>query len=189
MGEQVQVTRTETRQHAWECVRCRAHGLVTLRAVGESGWKRVGYFNPQKAEARAYNDAAVAVQRDAERIMEMIRCPKCLQRAPRVRFWSGVRLVPAVIAGLVVGGLMGGGVASILGVSFWLGLPAAPIGGYVGTLTERRRWREARSALIVQLEGGEAPKLPEAPKPKLEPLRTNAPEQVEQASDRPRFLQ
>ena len=101
-------------------------------------------------------------------------------------------LVPAVVGGAVLGGLMGGGALMILGLTWWFGLAAAPLGGWIGSFPERRRWREAGGAVIHALEGGEPPKLaaPAAPAPPLEPLRTTAPEQVERASDEdgPRFL-
>jgi hypothetical protein len=168
--------------------------VVTLRTVGESGWKRV-WISERRAEERAMNDAIVDVQRDAEKILGMIRCPKCKQRAPRVQLWSGVRLVPAVIGGMFFGGLVGGGILMLLGVTWWFGLAGVPLGGWIGTFSERRRWREANLAVVRELEGGEpvAKPLPApapAPAPKLEPLRSAAPEQVERAADGegPRFL-
>jgi hypothetical protein len=191
VGVSVSYTRTETGQHAWECAHCRAHGVVTLRTVGESGWKRV-WISERRAEQRAMNDAIVDVQRDAERILGMIRCPKCKERAPRARFWTGVRLVPSVIGGMLFGGLVGGGVLMVLGVTWWFGLAGVPLGGWIGSFPERRRWREANLAVVHQLEGGEAvvAKPAALPAPKLEPLRTAAPEQVERAADGegPRFL-
>jgi hypothetical protein len=136
---------------------------------------------------------------DAERMLGMITCPKCRQYAPRARFWSVMRAIPRVVAGLVVGGGAGMVLALLAHLPPLLGVLLAPVGVFVGLLEERRRWREARGAVVIGLQAGERPKaLPRAvarqvarpaPAP-LAPLRTTAPEAVERADDAsgPRFL-
>jgi hypothetical protein len=205
----VSVTRAETLERNWECARCDAHGVVVLRAEGDSGWKRV-WWDRDEAEAAAHDDARWAVQRDADRILGMIRCPSCRHRARGVYFWAVVRNLPGFFVGMFMGLTLATLSVLFAGLPPLAGIPIILACGVIFCLPERRRWVEARDTTVRNLVPGDPEKvalvrarkthaaMPKAvaralPSKKLEPLApviTEAPRQVERASDAdgPRFL-
>lgn len=97
------VTLTRAVERTFTCPRCGAHGEAAFNAIGEGGWAResalADLFNTDSAEERSAQDAASALLLDADRIVALIRCPHCKQRAPRALLWPAVRvLVPLAIA-------------------------------------------------------------------------------------------
>lgn len=97
------VTLTRAVERPFTCPRCGAHGQAAFNAIGEGRWAResplADLFNTDSAEERSAQDAASAVLIDADRIVALIRCPACKQRAPKALLWPTVRvLVPLLVA-------------------------------------------------------------------------------------------
>jgi hypothetical protein len=197
---QINVTRTAIVERTWRCERCGASGLVNLKAVGHSGWRREGWSDPDQVAAQAREDASYAVMHDAERILAMIVCPTCREPARGAVFWSRVRMIGTALIGVAGAGFLGFLAVAVSPVPLWLAPIGTPLGAWIGCHEERRRRRESRGVIVVHLVKGEA-KLPVAiarvappralpPAPKLEPLRTSAPESIApaDASEGPRFL-
>lgn len=205
----VSVTRHETVERTWECARCDAHGVVVLRAVGESGWKQV-WLSRDDAEAEATEDARWAVQRDAERMLGMIRCPTCRLRARGVYAWAALRNIIPVGIGLFTAAIVALVVVVTAHWPWWIGLPMMAAGAAIALLPERRRWLEARETTVRELVPGDPQKVAlarakktEAAMPRavakelpakrveaLAPVVTHAPRAVDRPSDDegPRFL-
>jgi len=205
----VSVTREETVERTWECARCDAHGLVQLRAIGESGWKQV-WLSREDAEDAAAEDARWAVQRDAERMLGMITCPTCRHRARGVYAWAVLRNIIPVGIGLVTGAIIGLIVIVTAHWPWWIALPLMTAGAGISLFPERRRWIEARDTTVRELVPGDpekaalvrakkteaampkavAKELPSKKSELLAPVVTQAPQPVERPSDDegPRFL-
>lgn len=195
----VSVTREETVERNWACARCEARGVVQLRAVGESGWKQV-WWSREAAEERAAEDAGWAVQRDADRMLGMIRCPSCRQRARGVYGWAVLRNLIPVFMGLLVGAAAALMTYVWFEWSPWTAIPFMFICGASALLPERRRWVEARETTVRGLVRAEksraavpkatARELPTKKPELLAPITTHAPQQIERAADAegPRFL-
>ncbi|HUQ05817.1 MAG TPA: hypothetical protein VM261_25120 [Kofleriaceae bacterium] len=205
----VSVTREETVERNWECARCDAHGVVVMRAVGDSGWKQV-WFDRDEAEASAQEDARWAVQRDADRMLGIIRCPSCRRRARGAYAWAAIRNIPGFFVGLFIGLTLA--TISILwaGLPFLAGIPIMLACGVLMCWPERRRWVEARNTTVRQLVPGDPEKvalvrarktaaampkataraLPSKKPELLAPVASQAPSSVERPSDTdgPRFL-
>jgi hypothetical protein len=206
VSTQINVTRKELVERRWECPHCKSYGVVMMRAHGESGWRRIGLFQDRDAvEADAADDASWSVQRDAERMMAMIECPVCKQRAPRVMFWSVVRTVWPVLASMVTSAVIW-----VL-LYFWIGAPwwVLPIllasAVAFGIKEEIRRWRTAGRTRVESLRQGQTalpvavasqskpPVKPIAIKSNsgsIAPIASSAPQvvQASELSDGPRFL-
>jgi hypothetical protein len=136
---------TETRD--WLCAHCHASGHTTVEARGH-GKKRL-WFSRGAAADIAHELAAVDLERDADRIVALIRCPKCRERAPRAvlaTLWYGLgdlwlACIGAFFAAILVGTKTD---------SFALIVAAAAV-VFVVVLAigdERRRWKEAARAQI-----------------------------------------
>ncbi len=97
------VTLTQAVERTFTCPRCGAHGEVEFHAVGEGGWARESVltqmFNTDSAIERSAQDAAADLMLDADRIVSLIRCPSCEQRAPGALTWPAIRVAfPLVLA-------------------------------------------------------------------------------------------
>ena len=134
----ISITRTETVERNWECARCGAHGVVVLRATGESGWRQV-WWSEDDAEEAAADDARADVQNDAERMLGMIRCPTCGKRARGVYAWAVLRNIIPVGAVLLGGAIVSIVLVASSGAPFWIA-PILLLGaGALSLLPERRR--------------------------------------------------
>jgi hypothetical protein len=205
----VSVTREETLERNWECARCGAHGHVVMRAVGESGWKQV-WWSREAAEDAAREDAGWAVQRDADRMLGMIKCPSCKHRAKGVYAWAVIRNIPSFFVGLFIGITLA--TISILWahLPFLMALPIMLACALLMCWPERRRWLEAKNTTVRGLVPGDpetvallrakkteaampkavARELPAPKKDVLVPVASSAPQQIERPADDegPRFL-
>lgn len=205
----VSVTREETLERTWACERCGAGGFVVLRAVGESGWKQV-WWSRDAAEDAAHEDAKWAVQRDADRMLGMIRCPTCHLRAKGVYAWAVIRNIVPFFIGTLMGVALAAMALAFAHFPIWTGAPIMFACGALMCLPERRRWVEARNTTIRDLIPGDPEKaalirakkteaampkavareLPAPKKEALAPVTAQAPQPIDRPSDDegPRFL-
>jgi hypothetical protein len=146
MARYLVATHRATLKRDWLCKHCQAFGHATVSARGSSE-KRL-WFSRDAAASAAHERAAIALDRDADRIVSLIRCPTCRKRAlgaALATLWHGLGDLPtAVVGAAVVGAVVAGYVAT------WFALPAAAI-VMVAILAigdERRRWREAARAHV-----------------------------------------
>src|SRR5690349_18445756 len=79
MARYMVATHAATITRDWLCGHCHAFGRVSVDAEGE-GEKRL-WFSRAAAADVAHERAAVALERDADRIIALVRCPKCRARA------------------------------------------------------------------------------------------------------------
>ena len=154
------VTLTQAVERELTCPRCGAHGDATFNAIGEGGWAResvvADMFNTDSAQERSAQDAASDLVLDADRIVGLLRCPACKQRAPGALRWPAIRVaVPLVIAALLPF------VSWILG---W-GSLVFVVGALVVFSRERRRLERADHVTIKNLERGAKTKATFATKP------------------------
>ena len=63
----------------WVCKACEAYGQVAVNAVGK-GRKRIWLWFRDSAAEKAHDVAAADLQDDADRICELVKCPKCGKR-------------------------------------------------------------------------------------------------------------
>ena len=149
-------TRRETAERYFKCARCGAHGEVAFQAVGESAWQREGFFQPDAINAAA-KQSENELFKDAQRTLDLVKCPSCGKRGPGALFWASARIwVWLALAPLY--GLAGGRDPS------WYMLFAIPVVAFAWW--EGRRLARANRAVITKLVAG--PKPPEArrePKP------------------------
>ncbi|HEY4180432.1 MAG TPA: hypothetical protein VGM90_26495 [Kofleriaceae bacterium] len=146
MARYVSATHRGTLARDFLCGKCHTSGTTTVDAVGTAK-KRV-WISRDAAADRAHDDAAESLQRDGDRIVRLIRCPKCHERGESllVSLWHlFIELVVALGAGAVVGGLVLAAVHSLL-LSAALGVVVAGALLFVGD--ERRRRKEAAAAKI-----------------------------------------
>jgi hypothetical protein len=205
----VSVTREEHVERTWVCERCGAGGHVVLHAIGDSGWKEV-WFSRDEAEDAAHEDARWAVQRDAERMLGMVRCPSCRMRARGVHAWAVLRNIIPVGVGLGIGAALAVVILVLAHWPFWLAPFFMLAGAAVALLPERRRWIEANNTTVRDLVPGDPEKvalvrakktaaamprataraLPPAKPAALAPVASRAPEPIERPADDegPRFL-
>ena len=143
------VTLTRAVERTFTCPRCGAHGEAQFHAVGEGGWARESVlsdmFNTDSAVERSAQDAAAALLLDADRIVSLIRCPSCEQRAPGALTWPAVRVaLPLVVAGVLpfVSSFLIWGSLGLVVVALWV------------LWREYRRVRRADHIEILKLEPG-----------------------------------
>lgn len=145
------VTLTRAVERTFTCPRCGAHGEVEFHAVGEGGWAResvlADMFNTDSAVERSAQDAAADLVLDADRIVSLIRCPACEQRAPGALVWPAVRVAVPVVIGvglLFVSSFLKWVSLGLVGVALWV------------LWRERRRVKRADHVEITKLELGAA---------------------------------
>jgi hypothetical protein len=140
------IYRTETVERNYECPRCGIRGVTFVRGRGSSTFRQGLIFDDEAGELSARADAAMAVQDDASRVLALIACPGCKQRAPGAIGWSIARLT----FGLVATGLLVAIVGVVVTLAYRLPLWVVPLVGLVaivaGAWTEVGRWREAGRA-------------------------------------------
>jgi hypothetical protein len=147
----------------YTCPRCGARGEMKLTAIGRSAWGgglavRLfgGFFGFGRSSnlgtSNAQDDAETNAQRDADRVLALVRCPSCHKR-PRTAFvWPALR-----IAGLV----------AIVQIGLWLGGVLAPLWltaaavGALGAVLEAGRFRRASRVAALKLAPGTS-QLPDA---------------------------
>jgi hypothetical protein len=155
-------THREVAERYFTCARCGARGEVSFNAVGRSGWAREGILENEDAIGRAHEEAEVELRKDAQRTLDMVKCPTCGLRAPGAVFWACARIFAWAVIGLVYGVVRGGAEIALL---------VAAIPTAVFAWLELSRLRRAKRALITKLEPG---KLPERAPPKPQPARLPA---------------
>ena len=149
----------------YTCPRCGARGEMKLTAIGRSAWGggfamrlyfggvfRLGRLASDLGTSNAQDEAETNAQRDADRVLALVRCPSCHKR-PRMAFvWPAFR-----IAGLV----------AIAQIGLWLGAVPVPLWitaasvGAIGVVLEAGRFRRASRVATLKLAPG-TPQLPEA---------------------------
>lgn len=143
------VTLRQAVERTFKCPRCGAHGEVEFHAIGEGGWARESVltemFNTESAVERSAQDAAADLTLDADRVVSLIRCPSCEQRAPGAFTWPAFRVgLPLIVA------------AVLPFVSFTLGLGSIVLVGFALWVFSReyRRVQRADRVEILKLEIG-----------------------------------
>jgi len=161
----------------WVCKACEAYGRVAVSAVGK-GRKRVWLWFRDSAAEGAHDVAAADLQDDADRICELVKCPKCGKRAPNAliaTLFHGFRDVAvALLVGVVVLVLAWDKVGS----SIALPLFAAVAVGMVFVGDERRRYQAAAVAVFdlgARARPATKPPGSSAPKPSPTPVVTGDP--------------
>jgi len=155
-------THEATVKRDWLCRHCSNWGHATVRARGEG--QRHVWLSRATAADRAHDAAAEALERDAERIRGLIRCPRCLRRAPHAVAWSVARMAPQLVLCLVVAICVTATCAVEWSHGVWLGPLFIAIAVAVASITERRRWRQARQAHL-EVSARSAPR-PAGPGPR-----------------------
>jgi hypothetical protein len=157
---------TETRD--WLCAHCHAFGHVTVHARGE-GERRI-WFSRNTAADGAHADASVALERDAQRICALIRCPSCGRRssgAVAATLWYGLKDLGVAITSSVT-----------LGVIVWAATDSSLLGILVLAIAflvllaigdEGRRWREAARVVVSVANPRRSRQLVEPARPVHEP--------------------
>jgi hypothetical protein len=150
--------RTELERY-YTCPRCGAKGEAKLTAVGHSMWGggaivgvlanlvmfRFGNLAEAARGGNAQDDAGFRAQRDADRILALMRCPSCGKR-PRMAFvWPVIR-----VAFYAVGGMLLALVAATFGLHV-APLVAAGVLAAVAVLGEIGRFSRVRSAVAVKI--------------------------------------
>ncbi|HEX3474527.1 MAG TPA: hypothetical protein VHT91_05770 [Kofleriaceae bacterium] len=104
------------------------------------------WFSRVGAADRAHGAADEALERDAERIRGLIRCPKCQRCAPHAVAWSVVRMAPQLVLGLIIAISVAATCAAEWPHGIWTAPVLLAIAVAVASIDERRRWRQARDA-------------------------------------------
>lgn len=145
-----QLFRTETVERYYTCPRCGTRGTTFVRAHGSAAYRNSWFDDNAEADAREV--ARMRVQDDATRILGLVRCPGCNERAPGAVGWSIVRFVVggvpaaagfAIALPLVIITMAWWAWLCLLGAAAWLATAVSTEGG---------RWREATRARL-QLTG------------------------------------
>ena len=145
----------------YTCPRCGARGEMKVTAVGRSTWGgsfalrlsfggffRLGRMLSDSSTSNAQDDAETRAQRDADRVLALVRCPSCHKR-PRLAFvWPVLRL--AGFAGLAMAGLWLAG----LSVPWWA---TAAVVAAIGGTAEAGRFARARQVSTLKLSPGPQP--------------------------------
>lgn len=150
-------TRRETAERYFKCARCGARGEVAFQAVGESAWRREGFFQPDAINAAA-KQSETELFKDAQRTLDLVKCPSCGRRGPGALFWASARIWVWLVVAAVYA--LAGGRDPYAYV-----LPAIAVGAF--GWWEGRRLVRADGAVITKLVAG--PK----PEPKPEPKSGN----------------
>jgi len=146
------------------CKRCGARGEVAFRAKGDSGWQTGSIMlevDPQDVHTAAEED----LMSDAERVLGLVKCPTCKQRAPGSVRWAWIR----ILAWFAAGGLGYAAMGVIIHVQ--IGAIVCGVLGCWQAWREHSRFRRADRAKLLRLKPGTRP-APEAgptPKPVLPP--------------------
>jgi hypothetical protein len=143
----------------YTCPRCGAKGEAKLTAVGHSMWGggsiigvlanlsmlRLSRLGEAARGSNAQDDAEFRAQRDADRVLALMRCPSCHKR-PRMAFvWPVIRV--AFYA-------LGGAVFAVFAATFGLHVVpsvAAGVLAAVGVLGEVGRFSRVRTAVAVKM--------------------------------------
>lgn len=129
------------------CRRCATTGTTEVRARGSSHEFGDGLFDPIDSDARALDAAKQDLHHDAKRILGLIRCPACEQRAPHAAAWAAIRFamlcVPSAVTLFV-------GIGVLLNIDAgdefaWM-LVVVGVIALLLTRIETARWREAARA-------------------------------------------
>jgi cytochrome c-type biogenesis protein CcmH/NrfF len=162
MARYIRATHRAAVPRDYLCTACNAYGTTVVGAVG-SARKRV-WISEDAAASAAHDLAAAKLQADADRIVALIRCPRCGERGQStlasVWHWS-----VEVVVGLSAGGFLGG-IAVVEAHSWLLGslLCAVVLGFMIFVGDERRRRKAAAEAPVVLATDAE-------PAPKPAPMR------------------
>jgi hypothetical protein len=131
----------------YACRRCTTTGTTQVRARGTSHEFGDGWFDPIDSDTRALGAARQDLHHDAQRILGLVRCPGCGQRAPNAGAWSALRIAMLCVPSAI---------ALFLGIGVLVNLDASDdfawmcvVVGVVALLLvriETARWREAARA-------------------------------------------
>jgi len=159
-------TQAETTERYFTCRHCGARGEVRFHAEGDSGWHRESMFLDD-TETRVHEAAAEDLMVDAERVLHLIRCPTCGRRDPAYVRWAGIR-VGAWFA-------LGGGMLVFGGLHFVIGAIITSVLGGWQAWREHSRFERADQAMLLRLQPGTPPALPQPAPPPPEPVVVPAP--------------
>jgi hypothetical protein len=161
-------THTATLTRDWLCKHCHAHGQAIVQARGR-GERRL-WFSRASAADGAHQEAAVALDADADRIAALIRCPHCRHRRPGAALATAWRILPDLFPAATAAGIVLLFCAE-KDVPTWITLLACTLVLLLVLAIgdERRRWRQAGRA---QLQTN-APKRRIAPAAPVRPSATD----------------
>jgi len=140
----------------YTCPRCGARGEAQLTAVGRSVWggaflihflvnlmqlRRVDVATSGNAQDQAEEHA----QRDADRVLALMRCPRCHKRPRMALLGPVVRVIGCALLGALVTLLL-----LMVGIHVAPELGAAVFGAY-GVLGEIGRFSRVRRAVALKL--------------------------------------
>ena len=148
-------TRRETAERYFKCARCGARGEVVFQAVGQSAWQRETFFQPDAINAAAKQSEKDLFE-DAQRTLDLVKCPSCGKRGPGALFWASARLWAWLV--LALGYALAGGrdpYAYVL-----CAIAVAAFGWWEG-----RRLLRANRAVVTKLVAGPRPEPRPQPKP------------------------
>ncbi|HEX4449632.1 MAG TPA: hypothetical protein VH143_02125 [Kofleriaceae bacterium] len=143
----------------YTCPRCGAKGEARLTAVGRSVWGggpligvlanlamfRFGRLAEAARGGNAQDEAEFRAQRDADRMLALMRCPSCDKR-PRMAFvWPVIR-----IAGYAIGGAMIAVFAAMFHVMIAPSI-AAGVGAAIAVLGEIGRFSRVRGVVAIKM--------------------------------------
>jgi len=147
MGRSIVATHHAVLNRDWLCQRCSAYGRVTVAAKG-SGQRRV-LWSRDDAEDAAHADAASSLESDVDRIIALVRCPACRERAPGAVLPTLWLVLPDLALGLVCGVMATAVIANLIDdklVCILLGV--AVMLAMVAIGDEPRRYRAAAKATL-----------------------------------------
>src|SRR4249919_1558480 len=101
MGRSIVATHHAVLNRDWLCQHCHAYGRVTVSAKG-TGERRV-LWSRDDAEDAAHADAASSLQADVDRIVALVRCPACRERAPGAVLATLCFVLPDLAIAIVCG--------------------------------------------------------------------------------------
>jgi DNA-directed RNA polymerase subunit RPC12/RpoP len=154
----------------YTCPRCGAKGEATLTAVGHSVWGgasligifanlamfRFGRLADAARGGNAQDEAEFRAQRDADRVLALLRCPSCKKRPLMAFVWPVIRVVGYAIAGAML---------AVFAAMFHVTVApsvAAGVGAAIAVLGELGRFARVRNTVTVRLANAPVAQLPEA---------------------------
>jgi hypothetical protein len=155
----------------YTCPRCNAKGEARLVAVGHSVWGgasligifanlsmfRFGRLADAARGGNAQDEAEFRAQRDADRMLALLRCPSCHKRPLMTFVWPVIR---------VIGYAIGGALLAVCAAMFHLSIApsiAAGVFAVIAVVGELGRFSRVRKTVTVRLANAPA-QLPE-PRP------------------------
>lgn len=146
----------------YACPRCGARGEAKLVAIGRSMWGGASILSVlmglillrrvKLGPTNAQDQAGAHAQRDAERVLSLMRCPMCNKRPHLALVWPVARVIGNALVGAGLVAVIRFAIGFALGrdvVPLWFG--AAVFGG-MAVAGELSRFRRVRDVEVVKME-------------------------------------